>query len=64
MSTAALLTAARAGSLDGAIRALVRPDDFDPTGGFCRRVELSEDDRAAYVKAYEIGFRKAIGGGR
>jgi hypothetical protein len=53
--------ATKCGTADGAERASgPRYEDFDPTGGFIRRRELIEDDRAAYVRAYEIGYKKAL----
>jgi hypothetical protein len=52
--------ASTAGHMDGSVRAWTKPDDFDPTGGFIRRVGLLESERAEYVTAYEIGFTTSL----
>ncbi len=52
--------ASTAGRIDGSTRAWVKPDDFDPTGGFIRRTGLLESERSDYVAAYEIGFTTTL----
>lgn len=58
--TAPKTRAELAGESDGAVRAIIKPDDFDPTGGFIKRTELTEAERREYVDAYDRAFMDAL----
>ena len=47
------------GKSDGAVQATIKPDNFDPPGGFIRQVaarQLAEPDRTEYVTAFKAEF--------
>lgn len=48
--------AQKAGRTDDEVRAII-DRNYDPTGGFIKRIELLESERAEYVAAYDDGFR-------